>query len=297
MSWEDTFKAWSKHPSATEREKMEHAEIAIKKAIKASPALEEMDISIIPQGSYRSRTNVRLDSDVDICLRLNSTFFPRYPAGKTKEDYGNVDGSISFRDFRDLVHSALGEYFGYSNITPGSKAFDIHSNSYRVDADVVPSFAYRYYPDSGLKSHIAPEGMAFDTSTGARVINWPHQTYENGIAKHERTGRRYRKMVRILKRLRNDMQNQGIKAADDIASFLIESAVYNVPDDGFNHSTYTADVRYVIANCFNTTQANGEYQNMWEVNEMKRLFGNHQPWSREQAHKFFSAAWEFVGFK
>lgn len=297
MSWEDTFKSWSAAPSATEQQKMENAETAIRKAIKANKDLADMDITIIPQGSYRARTNVRLDSDVDICIYLNSTFFPRYPPGKTKEDYGNIDGSISFSNYKNLVYQALGEYFSWENVDRGNKAFDIHSNTYRVDADVVPAFAYRYYKGNGWDNYIQPVGIAFDTVNKGRIINWPYQSYENGKAKHERTGRRYKKMVRIVKRLRNKMQEAGISAAHGIGSFLIESSVWNVPAEGFNHDTYTADVRYVIADCFNKTRLQDRYGAMKEVNNIKLLFGDHQPWTPEQAHTFFSAAWEYLGFE
>lgn len=225
MAWEDTFKSWGSAPGITEQQKMENAETAVRKAIKANARLSSMDISIIPQGSYKSRTNVKNDSDVDICVCLNSTFFPRYPQGKSKEDYGNSDGSISFADFKNLVQKALEDYFGKTSVTRGNKAFDIHSNSYRVDADVVPAFAYRYYYDTGYNYH-DPEGICFLADDGTKIINWPHQTYENCKNKHDATGKRYRKMTRILKRLRNKMQEENIAEAKDIPSFLIQSMVW-----------------------------------------------------------------------
>lgn len=297
MSLEDILKTWAAAPSATEQQKMENAETAVRKAIKASTKLANMDNSIIPQGSYRSRTNVRLESDVDVCVRLNSTFFPKYPAGKTNEDYGNIDGSITFQEFKNLIHIALGDYFGFDNITRGNKAFDVHSNSYRVDADVVPAFAYHYYYGDRRDDYTQPIGMAFDSDNGSRIINWPDQTYENGKIKHEGTGKRYKKIVRILKRLRDRMQEEKIEKAKNIASFLIESAVWNVPNEGFNHGTYEDDIRYVLAHCFNETLSIGGYEKMYEVNKIKLLFGKHQPWTREQAHNFFAAAWDYVGFE
>lgn len=42
-------------------------------------------------------------------------------------------------------------------------------------------------------------------------------------------------MVRILKALRNHMQGDGVSTAKDVASFLIESLVYRVPDSYFGH--------------------------------------------------------------
>ena len=84
MSWEDTFRFWGSPPGQTEKEKMGNTETAIKNAIKKDKRLSEMDISVFAQGSYKSRTNVRQDSDVDVCVCLNSTFFDRYPENKTR---------------------------------------------------------------------------------------------------------------------------------------------------------------------------------------------------------------------
>lgn len=296
MSWEETFKSWGSAPGTTEQERMENAETAIKKAIKANARLASMDISIIPQGSYKSKTNVKNDSDVDICVCLNSTFFPRYPAGKTKEDYGNIDGSISFSEFKNLVQKALEDYFGKDNITRGNKAFDIHSNTYRVDADVLPAFAYRHYYDTGYDWH-DPEGICFLTDDGTKIINWPHQTYENCKNKQDVTGQRYRKVTRILKRLRNKMQDENILAAKDIPSFLIQSMVWSAPNSSFNKNTYTADVKSVLVHCFNETLENGGHATLREVNDIKYIFGSHQSCTREKAHTFFSAVWDYLGFE
>ena len=296
MSWEDTFKSWGSPPGDTEKQKMENAETAIKKAVKANEKLSAMKVSVIRQGSYRSRTNVRQNSDVDMCVCLNSTFFANYPAGKTREDYYNSEGSISFQDFKNLVHVALGDYFGYENITPGNKAFDIHSNSYRVDADVLPALGYRLYVGEGSEDYLQPTGVTFNAN-GKRIVNWPEQTYKNGNEKQDNTGERYKKMVRIVKKLRDKMQVENVAEANDIGSFLIESLVWNVPNEGFNHDTYTDDVRYVVAHCFNITLENGSYASLYEVNKLKKLFGSHQPWTRERTHAFFSKAWDYLGFK
>lgn len=296
MSWEDTFRTWGSPPSKTEQEKMENTETVIKSAIQKDPTLSKMDISIFAQGSYKGRTSVKQDSDVDICVRLNSTF-ARYPEGKTREDYGNSEGSISFKDFKDLIEKALKNYFGADQVTRGNKAFDVHSNTYRVDADVLAALAYRYYNGDGEENYIKPVGVAFLTDKGARINNWPKQAYDNGVAKQNATGERYKKMVRVVKRLRNKMQDEKKPAAANIPSFLIESLAWNVPDDGFNHDNYYDDVRYVVADCFNKTLSDERCKNLCEVNDIKYLFHTTQPWTREQAHNFFSAAWDYIGFK
>jgi hypothetical protein len=297
MSWEEVFMSWGAPPSTTEQQKMGNAETAIRKAIEAHEQLAAMDISIIPQGSYRSKTNVRQDSDVDICVCLNSTFFSHYPQGRTRKYYGNTEASISYHEFIKLLHQALISRFGNEYITPGTKAITIDSNSYRIHADVVPAFAYRYYNGENQDSFIIPTGIAFDTTDDKRIVNWPEQVYENGLQKHKNTGQRYRKMVRIVKRLRNRLQELNNPAAADIGSFLIECMVWNVPDMGFNHETYKEDVQYILATCFNNLLPAGRHATLREVNNMKLIFGTHQFCTVERAKSFFSAAWDLVGFK
>jgi len=34
-----------------------------------------------------------------------------------------------------------------------------------------------------------------------------------------------------------------------------------------------------------------------EVSELKYLFRSPQKWTREQAHKFIDAAWDYIGFE
>lgn len=295
MISEESFNSWAQGPGSTEEQKIANAETAIRKAIEGDPVLSKMDYTLISQGSYRSKTNVRQASDVDFCLCLNSTFFPYYPSPRTKEDYGNLDGSISFAEFRGIVYRALVNHFGSENITVGSKAFDIHSNTYRVDADVVPAFAYRHY-ERDRNVYIKPTGIAFIPTTGPKIINWPIQAYGNGLGKHEATGRRYRKMVRILKRMRDRMRDDGIAAANDIGSFQLESLVWNVPNDRFGHSTYTDDVKAVIQACYAMTKADADHASLTEVNGLKLLFGAHQQLTPARANDFFAAALNYAGF-
>ena len=295
--WDDKFSTWAKGPQTTEQTKCENAEIAIRKALAAHEQLSTMDVTVFAQGSYRNRTNVKQDSDVDICARLNPIFFPAYPPGKTSSDFGNRAADFTFATYKQLIHDALVEYFGRDSVSRGDKAFNIHANTYRIDADVVPVFTHKRYSMNPDGTHSIADGIAFDTDAGKRIINWPEQHYENGLWKHNNTARRYRKMVRILKRLRNVMQDEGITNAQDIASCLIEALVWNVPNDKLNHETYLEDVRHVLAHAFNNTLTDETCSEWREVSELKYLFRSGQPWTRQQAHNFVSSAWNYVGFQ
>jgi hypothetical protein len=87
------------------------------------------------------------------------------------------------------------------------------------------------------------------------IINWPRQNYENGVEKNATTGRRFKALVRILKRLRNEMLANGHQEAGPIPSYLIECLVWNVPNEGFGHDAYRDDVRYALAHLWNETRS------------------------------------------
>jgi len=198
-----------------------------------------------------------------------------------------------------MVEKALKGFLGESSVTRGCKAFDVHANTYRIDADVIPTFEHRRY--TGQKnsdgSHHYLCGVAFKTDAGKLIINWPEQTYDNGVARNDVTGRSYKRVIRILKRLRNKMQAENIADSSNMASFLIECLVWNASAESFNHDTYTAILRHVIADLWNRTRKDEDCAEWREVNELKFLFRSSQLWTREQANKFFDAAWNYIGFE
>src|SRR5438309_11871699 len=96
-----------------------------------------------------------------------------------------------------------------------------------------------------------------------RIINWHKQHYGSGIRRNEETKHRFKRVTRILKRLRNEMREQGDSiqraAADAPPSFLLECLVYSAPDECFtNDETYYDDVRSVIRSMWNKTKVDQE---------------------------------------
>lgn len=291
--WESAFRFWGQAPSQAECEKCENAEFAIRKAIAASSALAARSITVFAQGSYANRTNVRQDSDVDICLLCRDVFYYDLPAGAIAEAYGITPARYEYMQFKNEVATALTDYFGYGAVTRGNKAFDVHANTYRVDADVVPAFEYRRYTSAAHYN----EGTEFLPDNGGAVINWPAQNYKNGVSKNQSTGERFKAMVRVMKRLRNEMNDAAIGTAKPIPSFLNECLVWNVPNEGFGHDTYKDDVRYVIAHLWNQTRTVETCIEWGEINELKYLFRDSQPWTCDQVNGFLQSAWNYIGFE
>jgi hypothetical protein len=295
--WESVFCSWGSAPSATELEKCANAERAIRKAIDASTQLSSREIEVFAQGSYGNRTNVGQESDVDICVLCRDVFFTDYSLSQGLNDgiLGYKPGSYSYPQFKNDVEAALKSYFGAASVGRGKKAFDVHANSYRVDADVVPCFEHRRLMGT-------PEGNWIEYGTqllpdnGGMIVNWPRQNYKNGVDKNATTSRRFKAVVRILKRLRNEMVENGHKVAEIIPSYLIECLIWNVPNDGFGFEQYRADVRYALAHLWNETRSDDTCNEWGEINELKYLFRG-QPWCRSDVNSFLDAAWDYIGFR
>ena len=291
--WESTFTSWAKGPGTTEDERCENAVRAIRNAINNSVALNYRNIDVFLQGSYRNRVNVRQNSDVDVGVLCRDVFFYDLPQNSTAADFDIDSATYTYQQFKNEVDTALVDHFGRRAVHRGNKAFDIKENSYRVEADVAAFFDHRRYSQNGRYS----EGVELRPDNGGRVINWPEQHYNNAVSKNTATGRLYKRVVRILKRLCIEMDDQGIAAAKPIPGFLVECLVWNVPHDHFGHTTYTADVRTALAFLFNKTMTDKECSEWCEVSELKYLFRGSQRWTRPQAHEFLSASWNHLGFE
>jgi hypothetical protein len=293
--WEKDFREWAKPPGDTEEQKIANAEKAIKDALKASDTLKKLDVRVFTQGSYQNNTNVRQDSDIDIAVVCYDVFFPDYPEGTSKETFGNKDGDYDYKTFKNEVELALVARFGRSAVKRGNKAFDVHENTYRVEADVAPFFEHRRYDKLG--KNLSGVELRPDNGKPVKVINWPQQHYDNGVSKNTDTGKRYKSMVRILKCLRNEMAKNNCREAEPIPGFLLECLTWNVPIDHFGHDTYKADVRACLAFLFNNTMTNDKCSEWGEVSELKYLFSPAQKWTRQQAHSFLGKAWDYIGFE
>ena len=291
-NWENTFASWAEGPGRTEEEHSENMIRAIRNAIAKSEDLKHRNIEVFLHGSYRNRVNVRQNSDVDIGILCHNAFFYKLPENCTTEDFNIIPSTYYYHQFKSDVESALVDHFGRAAVRRGNKAFDIKENSYRVEADVTPFFEHRRYSISSRYQ----EGVELRPDNGGRVINWPEQHYNNGVLKNTVTQRRYKRVIRILKRLCIEMGDTGIPTAKPIPGFLVECLVSNVSNKYFGHNTYTEEIRAVLAFLFNNTRTDEKCGEWVEVSGLKWLFRAPQPWTRTQAHAFISDAWDYIGF-
>lgn len=292
-SWGKTFNSWRKPPSNSEEEKLNNAVRMVKEAIRTDENLKNKNIEIFGQGSYPNNTNIKLNSDVDVNIRLMDTFFLDLPEGKTREDFGITDGTHSYSDFKNDVEKALIAKFG-KDVKRKNKCITILGNSYRVEADVVPTFEYRRYKTDGKYD----SGTKFKSDSNKWVNNWPKQHIDNGIQKNKNTQRRFKRTVRIFKRMRDDMKSNGKSVPSGITSFLLECLIWNVPDRIFNNNdTWVSLVREVIIYLYNATKSDTDCKDWGEVSELLYLFHSERKWTREQVNQFMINAWNYIGYE
>ncbi len=294
MASEQNFQSWASAPGRTEQDKCDNAVSAVSKALDADATLNPRSIRVFAQGSYCNRTNVRQDSDVDVCVRCLDTIFYDLPPGMAPADFGlTVPTTYPYSQYKNEVGAALTSYFKTGQVTRGNKALDIKENTYRIAADAVACFLYKKFAPNGT----ALEGIAFLTDGGQRIVNWPEQNYQNGVEKNRLTGTRFKDVARIFKRVRYAMKDAGSAAADPIPSFLLECLAYNVPNDKLMLSTYTLTIRESILHLFTGTQNEQGCATWKEVNGQKDLFGTGQAWTFQQVNAFIVAMWGHLEFK
>lgn len=295
---ESLFSSWKNPPSDSEELKCENARRMIFDAIRKSSSLQAHDVEVCGQGSYRSNTNVRLDSDIDICVRCKRTVYPDYSLVPGYQDPNLHPTAYHVTQFKQDVFAALKQHFSAQNVEWRNKSLHLRDNSYRVRADVVAAGEHRLYYQAkdGCIYYITPPGTQIVPDSGIPIVNWPEQHYTNGVNKNKATQRRFKHLVRIFKRVRNKMADDNHSTAPPMASFLLESLVWNVPDDFFVPESYVSTLRGILGFLYSATFDLPKCQNWKEINGIKLLFSNEQPWICAQVSAFVRDASNYLGF-
>lgn len=298
--WESTFSAWTGRASDAEQTRYETTRDAIREALRSSDALSRYSFTVYAKGSYPNFTNVVRDSDVDVAAELTTFRKNRFihgAKGLTIEDLGlsPYTGGYTLAAFKDDVEGALVAAFGAGAIERGKKSIHLRATDRGLKADVVPCVTVRSW--TSRTSHNQGIRLRNDERPAEEIINYPQHHYDRGVGKNDRCNRRYKRVVRILKNLENEMVAGGV--IDVVPSFLIESATWNVPDgDLRDPPNWTGRTRHALAHIFNGTRTDECVQSDdWlEANGIKYLFHPTQNWTYRQLHEFADSAWDYVGF-
>jgi len=299
--WNDRFAHWERSESDAETQRIERARNMVQRALGKNFWLNSEGARIIPQGSFTNRTNTRLDADIDLRVQhplLKIEYAHGVDAGTAWRQGGYYDTGVSFGYASDRmraeIRSELIAAFGALAVDDsGNKAIRVKGlEGSRSEVDVVPCFTLHHIMGQTLLARTTALGTAILSKDKANwTLNYPDQHSDNGRYKRLNTGLQFKRVVRIVKRLRADMTERGV-LSDKVPSFLVECLVYLVEDGYF---TVASDDRYErvsrVLNRLAEFLANPLIAcTKYEINGIKPLFGRGQAWTLDAARNFANLA-------
>jgi hypothetical protein len=291
--WNERFLLWQKNASLSEEGTLDRASQMVRGAVAENVWLSTMGAKILGQGSWYNATNTRRDSDVDLRVQLPFTKVDYAsavvaPWAHFNQAYVTSEWTheLLFFQARQELGECLATRFGKDSVTPGSKAFAVAGVlGSRAKVDVVVAVPSHYvWPAADGVLHTT-EGVAILCPDGRWIYNYPEQHRRNGIAKRDRTNRQFKKVVRIVKRLRAALAEAGIYDGP-APSFMVECLIYLVEDSVFTVAGDDAygRVRRVVQRLHALLY--GSTSVLFEINELKWLFDDSQAWTYWDAVRF-----------
>jgi hypothetical protein len=274
---------------------------AVRNALSApNSPVRGRDYEIYLQGSYKNDTNIRGDSDVDIVVQLNETFWKDISGLNAQEqtacEQAFGPATYSLDAFDADVQRSLRAYFGASSVTPNNKCIIVVGGSGRLDADVVVAGQYRRYTNfRSTSDQQYAEGITFwGRNDSQQVINYPKLHYDNGVGKNAATNGNYKRSVRMIKNARTYLAQRATIDAALAPSYFVEGWLFNVPDDQF-----VSESDHAFYNILNWLEQNSEWRDFVCQNWQFYLFGPLQvQWSvanGKQLHGALVTLWHGWG--
>lgn len=287
MSLSETqLQTWSNLGATTTAEQ---TYTSVKAALNSSNSrIRDKSYDVYLQGSYRNKTNIRGDSDVDVVVELQSVFLndlsnlDQEAVSRFNASFSNAD--YSWHDFHADVLATLTEYYGGGRVEAGNKSIKVQTSG-GLYADVVPALEYRKY--LSFNSASDPnyiEGIKFySRNTYEEIVNFPKQHYDNGVSKngYSRTRENYKPITRMFKNARNSMVDRGIIQDGIAPSYFVQGLLYNVPD-----SQYLGSYTEIYCKVVNWLNSSG-FEDFVCQNDLHYLFGSASvQWSKSHAKTF-----------
>ncbi|MGN7484987.1 nucleotidyltransferase domain-containing protein [Priestia megaterium] len=285
-----TLEAWSSQ-GATATPKALREKIEKKLTGENSKIQRKNQLDIYLQGSYRNNTNIYGNSDVDIVVQSDATFFSdvteldTYEVSLYKSAFS--DATYTWSDFKNEIIETLEDAFGKESVEVGNKSIKIDDGSY--EADVVPCFEYRKYISFGeLESQreYIPGIKFFTTKENRSVVNYPKEHYSKGAKKNQSVENRFKPTIRIFKNMKRKLIEKDMITKEEVPSYFLENLLYNVPDELFDNSEIANRVYDILKWLGDNRYSLSEFICQ---NEQIYLFGSSQEqWNEVDAQKFIN---------
>jgi hypothetical protein len=208
--------------------------------LKSTSPLLNRGVDIFLQGSYANATNIYGDSDIDVVVLYDKTYYWDASALTLAEQQLHesffVPATYPWSSLRDDVLAALRSHYGYNGVRLGKKSIKVETGTGRRTSDVVPAVQFRRYATFiNHNNCTAHWGIQFFDSSNNPIVNYPKYHKERGEEKNQETCTRgqYKATVRLFKNFRNHLVDHGLFADGTAPSYFIECALHNVADNLF----------------------------------------------------------------
>lgn len=227
-----TLSQWAAYPGPA---RSAAAYAKVRAALEVGLRLNEIDVELYLQGSYRNHVNTKSDSDVDLVVELisicefDTQLLSPWDAQRFWSNLNYSD--YTYLQFRGDVLGSLTTAFGDA-VVEHKKAIEVKGNWLRMKVDVLPAQRYRRvhaYDGINFASH---DGISF-WADGRQVVNWPKQHFDNGVAKNQNTNEHFKPAVRMMKNARRVTIDQGLLRDGTAPSYFLQGLVWNIPDECF----------------------------------------------------------------
>ncbi len=242
------------------------------------------------QGSYGNDTNILVESDVDIVIKINdcwqSDLENLTEDAKAAYKRSFIDSYDHIR-FKQDVLQVLTDKYG-TDVDDGDKAIAIIANGSRRKVDVIVAAQFRrYFQFKSTSDQSYVEGICFWNKAGEWIANYPKQHSANLTARHQASGTWLKPLIRVLKNLRTRLVDNGLLRPGLAPSYYLEGLLYNVPSDRFNTS-----YQECFFNALSWIQSEAKKSDLVCANEQYYLLrdGYHTCWPPAAADEFLHAA-------
>lgn len=243
-------------------------------------------LDIYLQGSYRNSTNIHGNSDVDIVVQSNQTYY--YDTSEltsqelTKFNDQFLPSTYGWDQYKQEIVTTLQIQYGTPAVKVGNKSIKVSLDSF--EADVVPCFEYRKYKSAGDP---VPGITLFTTNDKIQIINYPKLHIENGVNKNQNCDQMYKPLVRIFKNIKKKLIADGKISKDLAPSYFLENLLYNVPKENFIRGDYSLTVHNILKYFYHNQD---KFEEFVCQNYQSYLFGTSQvQWRIDNANSLLTA--------
>lgn len=186
------------------------------------------------QGSVPLNTHIRRGSDIDL-LVIHDDFFVFDAIGPKAQNYiGGFDGLSAMVKLRkDCEESLKSRYYAATVDTSGAKSIALSGGSFKRKIDVVPANWYdtRKYQEYGHEYF--RDIQVLDKTVPEQVKNSPFMFMHEINMKDHRTNGGAKKVIRMLKNIKNDSSYN-----IELSNYDITSLIWHMPNEMLTVNQY-----------------------------------------------------------